>query len=60
MRRRSLFAVVLALVAPACGAVRDTVEATSVSSCISKNCTNSEAQAYQQCEATCRNTYGGK
>ena len=56
-RPRSL-TFLLALALSGCGSFADQLDAANVNGCIKQNCTTQEASAYQQCEATCRKTYG--
>jgi hypothetical protein len=49
-----------ALVSSACAHVTNPLQTFTVQGCVQKNCTDAEASAYKACEASCRQTYGGK
>lgn len=51
-------ALALSLGCAKCGELKSQLAVTSVSQCMSKNCTDHESTAYTQCEAACRRTYG--
>jgi hypothetical protein len=51
------FLGLLALALAQCGFVRDQFDATNMNGCIKKNCSDSEASAYQNCQAACRRAY---
>jgi hypothetical protein len=58
MRGGPIALVLALLVCASCGELKSQMAITSVSQCMSKNCTDHESTAYQQCEAVCRRTYG--
>jgi hypothetical protein len=42
----------------ACSTLRNQFDASNVNGCIKKNCSESDARGYQDCEAACRRNYG--
>jgi hypothetical protein len=58
MKRFASIALLAALAALSAAACRDPITVANIQGCIRKNCGESEAVGYQQCEAACRQKYG--
>jgi hypothetical protein len=58
LARSLLVPCLVAAAVLSCAGMSDPLTAVNVQGCIKKNCDESEATAYKDCEASCRQRYG--